>query len=104
MGANKMAIRIYIAGPYSKEADKEQARKRFYLESAKLRSQGYEVVNPMALPHRHNGAWESFMKEDIAAMMTCHRVHVLKGWENSDGANIEVDLAQKLKFWITYEK
>lgn len=64
---------------------------------------GHQVVNPMKLPHNHDKSYNSYMKECIRAMMECDCLLMLTGWKDSNGANIEHDIARTFEIPITYE-
>ena len=48
--------------------------------------------------------WKDYMKRDLAVLLTCNEIHMLPDWEDSKGATIEHDLAQKLGIKIVYAK
>lgn len=86
--------KIYIAGKIS--GIEEQAEKTFSFVEKQLVLEGFDVVNPMKLPHNHNKSWESYMKECIAALVYCDIIYPIKGFEDSRGACIELQLAKDL--------
>jgi len=67
----------------------EEAAKLFEQAELGLRALGFEVVNPMNLPHDHDKRWGSYMIECLTALMTCDGVFMLLDWEKSRGARIE---------------
>lgn len=78
---------VYISGRIS---GMEKAAFGLFEEAEfKLLEKGYRVVNPMKLPHRHDLTWESYMKEDIAALCACDYIYFLSNWMDSRGAQIE---------------
>jgi hypothetical protein len=64
---------------------------------------GYKPIAPTDLPHDHDRSWDSYMKEDLTAMLKCDAVYALKNWTKSPGARIEVGLAFQLGLPIYYE-
>lgn len=60
------------------------------------------IVNPMRLRHDHDKTWESYMKEDIKALMDCDAIAMLPNYNESKGALIELNLAKSLGFEIIY--
>lgn len=98
---------IYISGPMSNLP--ELNFPAFHQAAARLREQGYTVISPaeIELPQYPKGyvpkdeaearkIWETFMRADIVELMKADMVAVLNGWENSEGSNIEIDLALSL--------
>ncbi len=64
---------------------------------------GYEPVNPITLPHKHDETWESYMREALIEMLACDGLYALPDWEQSRGARIEVQLAKDLGMPVIYE-
>jgi nucleoside 2-deoxyribosyltransferase len=87
-------MKIYISGKIS--GIENEAPKLFQEVEDVLIANSHEVVNPMKLPHNHDKSWESYMKEDLKAMLDCDGVVLLNNWFDSKGAKIECDLAEKL--------
>lgn len=89
--------KIYISGRIT-GLDLDECAKTFQeVEDILTNQMGYEVVNPMKLPHDHDKKWESYMKECIKALMDCTHIFVIqKDIEHSIGAKIEIELAEKL--------
>lgn len=69
-----------------------------------LKSKGFEVINPVKLNHLHDKTWQSYMKEDIKALMDCDAIYMLKNWHQSKGAIIEKKLASEVGIQIINEK
>lgn len=89
-------IKVYIAGKITgMEATK--AYNNFKLAESALKQLGYEVVNPMDLPHDHDKSWESYMKECIVSLTTCDFIYLLPNWRSSKGAQLERLIATQLK-------
>jgi hypothetical protein len=86
---------IYIAGPITGKPDGN--RKAFARAEQDLTLMGYRAVNPHKLDHsRAGGHWHLNRRVCIAAMMTCDAIVLLEGWEESDGAKMEIKLATSL--------
>jgi hypothetical protein len=84
---------IYISGPMT--GYPEFNYPAFHNAEQHLREIGYTVISPHELEPAEK-TWEAFMRVDIKALMDCHKVVTLPGWENSRGARIEVNLAKEL--------
>ena len=94
--------KIYISGkitglPY------EEAFRIFEDAEHKLQQQGFSVINPMKIKHEHDLSWESYMKEDLKAMLDCDAIYLLPNYKDSKGAMIEYDLALILNLNIIFE-
>lgn len=94
---------IYISGPISGLPIEDA-----YVAFQKGKMKAYDIhhmdcINPMGLPHNHDKSWNSYMKEDIRAMMLCDSIFMLKGWKESAGACIEFYLANKLGLNVYFE-
>lgn len=96
----KKIHKIYLSGKIT-GLELSDAQKLFE-NAEKEMSQFYDVVNPMKLRHDHDQTWESYMKEDIKAMMDCQFICMLPNWEQSKGAKIEKDLAESLRMPVIY--
>ena len=93
---------IYISGKIS-GLDFDDAYKTFLDAQIKYESVGFEVINPMRLNHDHDLCWESYMREDLKAMLDCTHIYMLKNWHLSRGANIEYNLAMELGLIVVFE-
>ena len=106
--------KIYIAGPmrgydnFNFDAFDECAR---YLADA-----GYVPISPTDMDRLYEG-WGTYppedlevdralkercMRRDIEAIFTCDAIFMLKGWEDSSGANVEHALAKFLGLKVFY--
>lgn len=95
---------IYLSGPISGRHF-EEAQKHFNdAEDFVFLHMESFCMNPMKLPHNHNLSWEEYMKEDIAALMKCNGIYMLRGWDKSPGARLEYRIAVELNYNIYFEK
>jgi Asp-tRNA(Asn)/Glu-tRNA(Gln) amidotransferase A subunit family amidase len=100
---NTSLPKIYISGKISGIED--TAPQLFQEAEDMLLAAGYEVVNPMKLPHNHDKSWGAYMKEDIEAIRdNCTHIYMLKNWRESRGARIEINEAMDLGLTIIFEK
>ncbi|GAG32977.1 unnamed protein product [marine sediment metagenome] len=79
----------YLSGPITGYANHNE--EEFATQAAFLRSKGYSILNPCAWPHLKT--WAANLKRDIKRLMTCEGVFVLKGWQASRGAVLEIFVA-----------
>ena len=94
-------MKIYISGKIT-GLPMEVALANFRYYAYIIKETGNTAINPMELPHKHNKRWESFMKEDIAALMSCDAIIIMDNYQNSKGARLELDLAMLLDIKIFF--
>lgn len=109
-------LRLYLAGPMTGLPDFN--RPAFHAAAAALRAAGYEVVNPAELNESEPitdpdgpGAWERYMRRDIPHLCKCDAVALLPGWTESQGAQLEEEIAFRLSMpiettdeWIEWQQ
>ncbi len=86
-------FRVYVSGPMTGLPDLNFPA--FAAMTANLRADGHTVTNPSEI-NPDGGSWNDCMRRDIAALMDCDTVATLPGWLNSEGAVLEVTIAQRL--------
>lgn len=96
-----MNKKCYIAGPISGRPE-EEYRADFDHARAEVKAMGFEPICPTYLPPCKS--WEDYMRQGIGAMFECRTIYALKGWQNSKGASIEVNLALQLGMDIFQQK
>jgi len=102
-------MKLYIAGPMTGMEDWNFPA--FFDAEEQLKSLGYAVENPA----RHDGntveealatvgtlenpveKWEFYVKRDLKYLLECVGVVLLPGWQESEGARLEVHIAKQLK-------
>lgn len=86
--------RIYISGPMTGKPDLNFPA--FNEAAAKLRSMGFSVANPAEINPDASLSWLQCMRADIKALCDCDTLVLLPGWEDSNGAHIELQVAHRL--------
>jgi hypothetical protein len=86
--------RAYISGPMTGMPDFNFPA--FNREAARLRSIGYDVVNPVELNPDSTTAWHDCMRRDLAALLECDVLALLDGWQRSAGAHLEMHVAHRV--------
>lgn len=101
--ANERAKRrIYISGPITSER-LELARRHFETAEAYLSAEGWEVINPMRNGLPETAPWSSHVAVDILSLLGCSAIYLLRGWQASRGAQLEVNIARLTDKTIIYE-
>lgn len=90
--------RVYISGPMTGIEDFNYPA--FNEAAALLRARGYTPLNP-ADNESHNPTstpqpWAWYMRHALRQLVDAHAVATLPGWENSRGAVMEVETAERL--------
>lgn len=98
---------IYISG---KITGTDDYKDRFLKAEQKLRSRGFNVLNPVKAGkwlERYLApevpTWIQYMKLAIKSMMSADSVYMMKGYKESKGARLELFLAKILQYEIIYE-
>ena len=77
----------------------------FYRVAKKLRSQGFDVMNPAEIAtEMDTDDYEEIIKADLKAINECTSIYLLKGWNESSGAKRELKKALELGLEITVQK
>ena len=89
-----MSKRFYISGPMS--GLPQCNFPAFHAAAARLRDQGYTVVNPAEFGEESGKTWEQYMRQDIKALCDCDTIYLLPGWHESKGAQLELHIAHRI--------
>jgi hypothetical protein len=101
---------IYLSGPISGRDEKEYTL-HFYKVADEifrrigLEGLGIDTFNPVPCGKECVGsgaAWHEYMRYSISRLARCDGIALLRGWEASRGARLELDLADKLKIPVVY--
>ena len=94
--------RLYLSGPMTgKPALNFPA---FHAEADRLRSLGYDVVNPAELNPDHSASWHACMRADLKALLDCDAIVLLDGWEASQGVHLELHVAHRVGIEIFHAR
>lgn len=88
---------IYIAGPMTGKPDFN--RDKFNTTAARLWAAGHTVLNPAILPD--GLTYEHYMDIGLAMLRGADEIYLLDGWEDSEGAKREFNLAIRLRLNIS---
>ena len=68
-----------------------------------LKAQGYDPVNPFRNGLPDEAHWRAHMRADIALLLACDYIYMLKDWELSKGAKLELDVASSCGIKVLFE-
>lgn len=93
-------IKIYISGKITGTTDYIQ---RF--ERAEKALSNYIVINPAKVNAQLpiETTWNEYMQMSMAMLKMCNAIYMLKGWEDSKGANLEYEFARSHDYKIIFE-
>jgi hypothetical protein len=89
-----MTVRAYISGPMSGLPDFNHPA--FHACAERLRTAGFDVVNPAEINPVPIVPRAECMRRDIEALLTCDVIVMLQGWEKSRGAVLEMMVATEV--------
>lgn len=91
--------KIFLSGAISSRLD---TYKMYFNAAADvLTKHGWDVYNPAYIPVDTD--WHNAMRETIRALTECDVVYILAGYNDSEGVEIEFDLAKKLGLMVVFE-
>jgi len=86
---------IYLSGPMTGYVGYNYDT--FHKAAEYLRNKGYTVFNPAEIFSGNTSLpREDYMREDIRALLDCETVMMLDGWQDSDGAKLEYEIAKAI--------
>jgi len=93
--------KIYISGKITGIETEAPALFNKGVEEVEL--MGFEAVNPMAIDHDHDKTWQDYMRTDIKALCDCDAIYMLSNWRDSNGATIELQIANHLELDVVHQ-
>lgn len=97
------AGKVYISGAIA-HYDMNERKEAFSRAEEKLMAQGYDPVNPFRNGLPDEAHWRAHMRADIALLLACDYIYMLKDWELSKGAKLELDVASSCGIKVLFEK
>ncbi|MCD8309613.1 MAG: DUF4406 domain-containing protein [Prevotellaceae bacterium] len=98
-----MSCKVYISGKIS-GVSFAKAYDKFLDAEKRLKSEGYDVVNPMTIKFPDEFGWADCILYDLKELQRCDAIYLLKDWEDSNGAKIEKSFADGIGLKIMYEE
>lgn len=95
-------LKIYISGPIT-GLPYDEVERHFERAKRDLAKADFEPVSPLENGLPPEASWEAHMQRDLEILSTCDGIYLLRGWEKSKGAQIEVNFAlscPKIKYFI----
>ena len=84
--------KIYISGAIDRYDDDER-KEAFANAEQRLKGIGFFPVNPFKNGLSGQARWQEHMRADIALLLDCEYIYMLKGWKLSTGASLEFYVA-----------
>ena len=72
----------------------------FNAEAGRLRALGWNVINPVEISPDPHTPWAQCLRADVKALCECDGIALLDGWQYSDGAHLELNLAHRLQMHV----
>jgi hypothetical protein len=92
-------MKLYLSGPMTGIVDYNFPA--FMEEARRLRSLGYEVVNPAEV-NAPGTRREDCLRNDIRHLIDCDGIALMRGWPYSKGAQLEQHVASHLGMEFFY--
>lgn len=102
LNKKKMNNKIYISGAIAHH-DIDERKAAFAAAARRLKSEGYTPVNPFENGLPDSEDWRRHMRVDIGMLLQCGRIYMLRGWELSKGAKLELDVASSCGIEVMFE-
>lgn len=97
-----MKKKVYISGAIA-HYDLDERRAAFDHAARYLSIKGYEPINPFENGISQEAHWKEHMRVDIGLLLTCDYIYMLRGWELSKGAKLELDVASSCGIQVLFE-
>lgn len=95
-------MKVYISGKIT-GLHPRVYRGKFKAAVKRLRAAGHTVVDPSRIDV-YELTYAQYMAIDGLLLRFCDAIYMLDNWEDSNGAQLEKELAEKLGLKVMYEK
>lgn len=97
-----MTRKVYISGAIAHH-DLRERQAAFGSAERFLLLKGFDPVNPFKNGLPDDAHWRKHMRADIALLLGCDCIYMLRGWELSKGAKLELDVASSCGLEVMFE-
>ena len=97
-----MKKRVYISGAIAHH-DLTARKAAFGSAERFLVLKGYDPVNPFKNGLPDDAHWRKHMRADLRLLLGCDCIYMLRGWELSKGAKLELDVASSCGLEVMFE-
>lgn len=87
-------MKCYISLPIT-GYDLAERRETAARIEARLQQLGFETVNPLSKDLPDDAPYSEHMKQDLKLLLDCDHIYPAKGWKDSGGCRLEVEVAMK---------
>lgn len=94
--------KVYISGAIAHH-DLQERRNAFAEAERYLDLKGYEPVNPFRNGLPDWAHWREHLRADIRLLLDCEYIYMLRGWELSKGAKLELDVASSCGIKVLFQ-
>ncbi len=94
--------KVYISGAIA-HYDIFERKQAFEDAANEIRNTGLQPVNPFDNGIAEDAHWREHMKADIKLLLDCDYIYMLKGWELSKGAKLELDVASSCGIKVLFQ-
>lgn len=94
---------VYISGAIAHH-DLQERMETFGKAEEHLARQGWCPVNPFNNGVPQSSHWTEHMRADIMLLLGCEAIYMLRGWELSKGAKLELDVASSCGIKVLFEQ
>lgn len=94
--------KVYISGAIAHH-DLDERKSAFSAAESFLRKCGVEPINPFKNGLSDDAPWREHMRRDIGLLVGCDSIYMLRGWELSKGAKLELDVASSCGLRVLFE-
>lgn len=97
-----MNKKVYISGAIAHH-DLEERRAAFGDAERFLGLKGFDPVNPFKNGLPDDAPRGEHLRADLALLLGCGHIYMLRGWEQSEGAKLELDVASSCGIGVMFE-